>query len=174
MRPTAHPPLLDGVVRAVLVDPGAKAGTAHGERHQPAHALTTTVTSPVCRSFTATSLCGLRLLDAGSAQRKGFRIIAWDAAQRRGKLGKRRCGVQSQAAWWGRLGPSPSEPFRRCRPSTASHSTARSSMNLMMLCRAEGVQARARTDVHSIWPSVVQVEAARTEETFREPWGAVN
>src|SRR5882672_2867787 len=54
------------------------------------------------------------------------------------------------------------------------HSTARSSMNLMMLCRAEGVQARARTDIHSIWPSVVQVEAARTEETFREPWGAVN
>jgi hypothetical protein len=34
--------------RAVLVDPGGKAGTAHGERHQPAHALTTTVTSPVC------------------------------------------------------------------------------------------------------------------------------
>ena len=66
------------------------------------------------------------------------------AAQRRGKLGKRRCGVQSRVAWWGRLGPPPSEPFRRCRPSTASHSTARSSMNLMMVCRAEGVQALGR------------------------------
>src|SRR4029077_14924177 len=53
---------VDGVVRAVLVDPGAKAGRAHGERHQPAHALTTTVTSPVRRSFTATSLCGFRRL----------------------------------------------------------------------------------------------------------------
>jgi hypothetical protein len=27
------------------------------------------------------------------------------AAQRRGKLGKRRCGVQSRVAWWGQLGP---------------------------------------------------------------------
>ena len=55
-----------------------------------------------------------------------------NTAQRRGKLGTRRCGVQSPVTWWGRLGPPPSGPSQRCRTSTALRSTARSSMRFMV------------------------------------------
>ena len=66
---------------------GAEARRAHGERHQPAHALTTTVTSPVCRSFIATSLCGFRLLRT-DGQNERVRIVKRDTMTELASFGR--------------------------------------------------------------------------------------
>ena len=55
---------------------------------------------------------------------------------------------QGCLAGWRPLGPPPSEPSQRCRTSTASRSTARSSMRFMVPEGAYGDQA-SRDEVHN-------------------------